>query len=68
MSPESQQQQPSLVELRRRLEETNQAIADRRVEELKVLADGYARKCQINGFTITEAIAALKPYLLLPLM
>ena len=41
------------------------AIADRRVEELKVLADGYAKKLAIYGFSIREAMDALKPYLLL---
>ena len=45
--------------------QTEDAIADRRVEELKVLADGYAKKLAIYGFSIREAMDALKPYLLL---
>ena len=52
-----------LSELQRLLQETEAAIADRRVEELKVLADGYAKKLQMNGFAIREGIEALKPYL-----
>jgi hypothetical protein len=53
----------SLPELQKRLADVNLAIEDRKVEELKVIADGYAKKCQMNGFTIKEAIEALKPYL-----
>ena len=45
------------------LSKTNEAIAERRVEELKVLADGYAKKLQMNGFSIREGMEALKPYL-----
>ncbi|MFT4267634.1 MAG: DUF2384 domain-containing protein [Xenophilus sp.] len=33
-----------------------------RAEELKILADAYARKLQAAGFTIKEGLAALKPY------
>ena len=39
------------------------ATAERRVEELKVLADGFARKLTANGFSVREGIDALKPYL-----
>ncbi|RYZ12914.1 MAG: hypothetical protein EOO24_01725 [Comamonadaceae bacterium] len=49
----------ALQKERERLESRLQA---RRVEELKVLADAYARKLGAAGFTITEGIAALKPY------
>lgn len=56
-------ERPSLSELQARLAKTNEAIAARRVEELKVLADGYAKKLQMNGFSIREGIDALKPYL-----
>jgi DNA-binding protein H-NS len=52
-----------ITELQRLLEETNAAIAERRVEELKVLADGYAKKLAMNGFSIREGMDALKPYL-----
>lgn len=52
-----------LSDLQRQLAAVDQAIADRRVEELKVLADGYAKKLVMNGFTIREGIDALKPYL-----
>ena len=53
----------SLQELQNLLAQTNEAIAERRVEELKVLADGYAKKLQMNGFSIREGMDALKPYL-----
>jgi DNA-binding protein H-NS len=52
-----------LAELQALLARTNEQIAERRVEELKVLADGYAKKLQMNGFSIREGIDALKPYL-----
>ena len=51
-----------LADLQRQLADIDAAIADRRVEELKVLADGFARKLAVNGFTVREGIAALKPY------
>ena len=54
---------PSLADLQGLLAKTNAAIAERRVEELKVLADGYAKKLQMNGCAIKEGIEALKPYL-----
>jgi DNA-binding protein H-NS len=53
----------SMSELQRLLDETDAAIAERRVEELKVLADGYAKKLAMNGFSIREGMDALKPYL-----
>lgn len=53
----------SLSELQQLLATTDAAIADRRVEELKVLADGYAKKLAMNGFAIREGMDALKPYL-----
>ncbi len=53
----------SLTALQALLAQTNAAIEDRRVEELKVLADGYAKKLQMNGFAIREGMDALKPYL-----
>jgi hypothetical protein len=37
----------SLQELQKRLADVNLAIEDRKVEELKVIADGYAKKCQM---------------------
>jgi DNA-binding protein H-NS len=52
-----------LAELQKMLRDTESAIAERRVEELKVLADGYAKKLQMNGFDIREGMEALKPYL-----
>ncbi len=52
-----------LAELQRQLAEVDAAIAERRVEELKVLADGFARKLAVNGFSVKEGIDALKPYL-----
>lgn len=52
----------SLADLQRLLAQTDAAIAERRGEELKVLADGFARKLAVNGFTVQEGIDALKPY------
>ena len=53
----------SLAQLKELLAQTEEAIADRRIEELKVLADGYAKKLAMNGFSIREGMDALKPYL-----
>ena len=53
----------SLAQLQELLAQTEEAIADRRIEELKVLADGYAKKLAMNGFSIREGMDALKPYL-----
>ncbi len=52
----------AMADLQRLLAQTDAAIAERRVEELKVLADGFARKLAVNGFTVKEGISALKPY------
>ena len=52
-----------LADLQRQLAEVDAAITERRVEELKVLADGFARKLAVNGFSVKEGIDALKPYL-----
>ena len=52
-----------LAELHRLLAETDAAIAARRDEELKVLADGFARKLAVNGFSVKDGIQALKPYI-----
>ena len=38
-------------------------IAQKRGEEIKVLADGYAKKAAAAGFSPQEAIDALMPYL-----
>jgi len=48
-----------LVSLRAKLE---QEIAGKRDEELKVLADGYAKKLQAAAFSVEEGIKALLPY------
>ena len=48
-----------LVALR---EQLDREIEGKRAEELKVLADGYAKKIQAAGFSVAEAIDALKPY------
>lgn len=53
----------SYAELRVLLTRTETALADKRVEELKVLADGYAKKLELGGFSIAEGIEALRPYL-----
>ena len=56
-------QGPDLAALQAELARVNAAIEERRVEELKVLADGYAKKLQRNGFSVREGMDALKPYL-----
>ena len=48
-----------LVALKARLDKE---IEDKRGEELKVLADGYAKKLQQAGFSVSEGIDALRPY------
>lgn len=48
-----------LVALRTRLE---QEIEGKRDEELKILADGYAKKLRAAGFSVEEGIKALLPY------
>ncbi len=53
----------AMADLQRLLAQTDAAIAERRVEELKVLADGFARKLAVNGFSVREGIDALKPYI-----
>jgi len=53
----------SYAELRALLTKTEAALAAKRDEELKVLADGYAKKLVVNGFTVAEGIEALRPYL-----
>lgn len=53
----------SLADLQQQLATVEAAIRERRVEELKVLADGYARKLSQNGFSVREGIEALRPYL-----
>ncbi len=49
-----------LVALKARLDKE---IEDKRSEELKVLADGYAKKLQHAGFSVQEGVDALQPYL-----
>lgn len=51
---------PELVELSKKLD---QEIAAKRVEEMKVLADGYIKKAEAAGFSASEAIEALQPYI-----
>ncbi|UDF36880.1 UNVERIFIED_ORG: H-NS histone family protein [Shinella sp. XGS7] len=48
-----------LVALRAKLE---REIEGKREEELKTLADGYAKKLQAAGFSVEEGIKALLPY------
>lgn len=50
---------PDLLKLSKELEIE---IAAKRLEELKVLVDGYAKKAAAAGFTATEVADALKPY------
>jgi len=60
---------PTLADLEARIQKLSRArdaLAEQRVtareEELKVLADAFARKLQAGGFSIQEGIAALRPY------
>jgi DNA-binding protein H-NS len=38
------------------------ALQSKRGEEIKVLADAYAKKLQAGGFSIAEGVKALAPY------
>lgn len=53
----------SYAELRQLSKKLDEEIAAKRGEELKVLADGYAKKIAAAGFSVKEAIQALQPYL-----
>ena len=53
----------SFAELQKLVQEAQARLSEKRDEEIKVLADGYAKKCEMAGFSIQEAIAALEPYL-----
>ncbi len=41
----------------------NEQISAKRDEEIKVLADGFAKKAVQQGFSVKELIDALRPYL-----
>ena len=53
----------SYAELIQLSTELNSQISAKRDEELKVLADGYIKKIQAAGFSVTEAVHALTPYI-----
>lgn len=55
--------QKRLEELKKEEEQIAALIAEKRGEEIKVLADGYAKKCAAAGFTPQEAVDALMAYL-----
>ncbi len=50
------------VQLKKLAEDATAQLESKRDEELKVLADGYAKKLEQAGFTINEGVAALGPY------
>ncbi|MDR7299509.1 DNA-binding protein H-NS [Pelomonas aquatica] len=52
----------SYAELLDLSKELDRQIEAKRIEELKVLADGFAKKIQAAGFTVREALEALMPY------
>lgn len=52
----------SYTELRKLAEDALTLANSKRAEEVKVLADAYAKKTTAAGFSIEEAIEALKPY------
>ncbi len=53
----------SYSELQKLVTEAQERLEAKREEEIKVLADAYAKKVQAAGFSIEEAIEALHPYL-----
>ncbi|TXI88794.1 MAG: H-NS histone family protein [Cupriavidus sp.] len=53
----------SYAELLSLSKQLDREIEAKRSEELKVLADGYIKKMEAAGFSVVEAIDALKPYL-----
>jgi len=59
----------SFADIQKRIKEVDDERAEleaalhaKRGEELKVLADAYAKKLQAAGFTILEGVEALAPY------
>jgi len=59
----------SFAEIQGRLREMDaerarllEALQSKRAEEIKVLADAYAKKVVAGGFTIKEGLDALRPY------
>jgi DNA-binding protein H-NS len=53
----------SFAELTALMQETNELIAAKRSEELKVLVDGWARKAAANGFSVQEVLDEFAHYL-----
>ena len=53
----------SYSDLQKLIAQAQEAVEAKRDEELKVLADGYAKKCAAAGFTPEEAMEALRPYM-----
>jgi DNA-binding protein H-NS len=63
----------SFAEIQKRIQEMDAervvleaALHAKRGEEIKVLADAYAKKLQAGGFSIAEGIKALAPYGTIP--
>lgn len=59
----------SFAEIQKRIKDMDEeravleaALQVKRGEEIKVLADAYAKKLQAGGFSISEGIKALAPY------
>ena len=53
----------SYVELVQLSKQLDEQIQSKRTEELKVVADGFAKKLEAAGFSVAEGIEALRPYL-----
>ena len=53
----------SFADLQKLMQEAQNALAYKRSEEIKVLADGAAKKAQAAGFMVAELIAELQMYL-----
>lgn len=52
-----------IASMQEQLETAQEALNNKRGEELKVLADGFAKKLEAEGFQISEGIEALSAYL-----
>lgn len=69
IQPMSDSRTMSFAEIQKRIKDMDEeravleaALQAKRGEEIKVLADAYAKKLQAGGFSITEGIKALAPY------
>ncbi len=52
-----------IASMQEQLEAAQETLKNKRGEELKVLADGYVKKLEADGFEISEGIEAMSEYL-----